>query len=298
MKFLAPEFRSLILRSARKYCSEALPSTNAAGATQTSTAVAAITQRDVPIVNLGDRKLPFLSGYERPRQAWVESFDTLEEKKLGLIDLHPSIFGEMPRIDVIQDNVKWQRYYKFVSFAHTKVRAEVHGGGRKPWPQKGGGRARHGSIRSPLFKGGGVVHGPRSPTSYFYMLPFYTRVLGLTSTLSIKLAQDDLHIIPDLEIPTDDPEFIEDLIRTRNWGVSVLIVDADDVMPRNITIATDDIKHVNLMPVYGLNVFSMLKHETLVLTLSAVEMLEERLLYQLNRKDSKEICKKFKLSQI
>lgn len=63
------------------------------------------------------------------------------------------------------------------------------GGGRKPWPQKGMGRARHGSIRSPLFKGGGVAHGPRSPATHFYMLPFYQRVLGLTSTLSIKLAQ-------------------------------------------------------------------------------------------------------------
>uniref|UniRef100_A0A0K8SE48 Large ribosomal subunit protein uL4m n=1 Tax=Lygus hesperus TaxID=30085 RepID=A0A0K8SE48_LYGHE len=209
MKFLVPELRCLIVRSVRKYCSEAVATSNAAGATQSTTAV------PLPVVNLGDRKLPFLTGYENPRQAWVESFDTVEEKKLGLVDLHPSVFGEMPRIDVLQENVRWQRMYKFVSYAHTKVRSEVRGGGRKPWPQKGSGRARHGSIRSPLFRGGGVVHGPRSPTSYFYMLPFYTRVLGLTSTLSIKLAQDDLHIIPDLEIPTDDPEYIQDLIQTR-----------------------------------------------------------------------------------
>lgn len=74
-------------------------------------------------------------------------------------------------------------------YAHTKVRNEVRGGGRKPWPQKGLGRARHGSIRSPLFRGGGVIHGPRSPKTYFFMLPFYKRVLGLTSTLSIKHAQ-------------------------------------------------------------------------------------------------------------
>lgn len=77
----------------------------------------------------------------------------------------------------------------FQCFEHAQSRAEMRGGGRKPWPQKGLGRARHGSIRSPLFYKGGAAHGPRSPKTYFYMLPFHKRVLGLTSTLSIKLAQ-------------------------------------------------------------------------------------------------------------
>lgn len=77
----------------------------------------------------------------------------------------------------------------FQSFAHSKTRAEVSGGGRKPWPQKGLGKARHGSIRSPLWRGGGIAHGPRSPTTHFFMLPFYSRVLGLITALSIKLAQ-------------------------------------------------------------------------------------------------------------
>lgn len=159
------------------------------------------------------------------RQAWIENTDAVEERKLGLIELHPDVFATQPRVDVIQENIEWQRKYRYVSFAHTKSRAEARGGGRKPWPQKGLGRARHGSIRSPLFKGGGVAHGPRSPTTHFYMLPFYKRVMGLTSTLSVKLAQDDLHIIPNVEIPSDDPQFIKDLIKERNWGPSVLIVD-------------------------------------------------------------------------
>lgn len=96
---------------------------------------------------------------------------------------------------------------------------------RKPWPQKGLGKARHGSIRSPLFRGGGVSHGPRNPTTHFYMLPFFTRVQGLTSALSVKLAQGDLHVVRDLEIPTDDSGYIKDLIEKRNWGPSVLIID-------------------------------------------------------------------------
>ncbi|KAK9507391.1 hypothetical protein O3M35_007256 [Rhynocoris fuscipes] len=243
------------------------------------------------------RKLKYLNNYEPPRKAWVENLNTPEEKKLGLIDLHPDVFGVMPRIDVIQENIRWQKMYKHVSYAHTKVRAEVQGGGRKPWPQKKTGRARHGSIRSPLFRGGGIIHGPRSPTTYFYMLPFYKRVLGLTSTLSVKHAQDDLHIVDSLEIPTEDPQFLEDLIQERNWGLSVLFIDDADIMPKNITVATDHIKHMSLMPVYGLNVHSMLKHETLVLTLSALEKIEERILFQLHRSDYKQKNGKFLLNQ-
>lgn len=87
------------------------------------------------------------------------------------------------------------------------------------------GKARAGSIRSPLFRGGGRAHGPRSPTCYFYMLPFWLRLRGLTSTLSVKLAQDDLHVVNNLEIPTDDKQYVLDLIEKRNWGPSVLIVD-------------------------------------------------------------------------
>lgn len=83
------------------------------------------------------------------------------------------------------------------------------------------------------------------------MLPFYTRVAGLTATLSVKLAQDDLHIVDELEIPTPEPSYIEQLIEERNWGPSVLFIDSYDIMPTNITLATDQIKHVNLMPVYG-----------------------------------------------
>lgn len=164
-------------------------------------------------------------GLLEKRQAWIENTDTVEEKKLGIIELHPEVFAAQPRVDVIQENIEWQRKYRYVSFATTKTRAEVRGGGRKPWPQKGGGRARHGSIRSPIFVGGGVAHGPRSPKTHFYMLPFFKRVMGLTATLSVKLAQDDLHIVENLEIPSKEPDFFKELIKERNWGTSVLIID-------------------------------------------------------------------------
>lgn len=171
------------------------------------------------------RKLSFPSKYKKPRQVWLESLDTIDERKLGILELHPDVFAANPRIDIIHQNAHWQRLYRYVSFAHTKSRFEVRGGGKKPWPQKGLGRARHGSIRSPLFKGGGVIHGPKSPTPHFYMLPFYSRVNGLISTLSVKLAQDDLHVVDSLEIPSEESNYIEELIKSRLWGPSVLFVD-------------------------------------------------------------------------
>jgi large subunit ribosomal protein L4 len=87
--------------------------------------------------NVEPRQLPFPPKYQKPRQVWLENFDTIEEKKLGIIELHPEVFAVNPRIDLIHDNVRWQFLYRFVSYAHTKSRFEVRGGGRKPWPQKG-----------------------------------------------------------------------------------------------------------------------------------------------------------------
>uniref|UniRef100_A0A1Q3FCD2 Large ribosomal subunit protein uL4m n=1 Tax=Culex tarsalis TaxID=7177 RepID=A0A1Q3FCD2_CULTA len=232
-----------------------------------------------------------------PRAVWIENLDTVEERKLSIHELSNEVFGATPRIDIVHQNVEWQRKYRYVSFAHSKTRNEVRGGGRKPWPQKGLGKARHGSIRSPLWRGGGIAHGPRSPTTHFYMLPFFNRVLGLVSTLSIKLAQDDLHIVDSLEIPTDDPQFLRDLVQERAWGPSVLFVDSSDLMPRNITAGTETIDHVNLMPVYGLNVYSMLKHNTLVLTREAAEEIEAKLSEQLHRNDARSLMTKFKVDR-
>lgn len=251
--------------------------------------------RTTPIIT--SRTLQFPSRFKEPRQAWVENLDTVNEQKLGIVDLHPDVFAAPPRIDIVHQNWHWQRMYRYVCYTNTKTRSEVRGGGRKPWPQKGLGRARHGSIRSPLWRGGGIAHGPRSPTTHFYMLPFYKRIQGLTSMLSIKLAQDDLHIVDTLEIPSDDSEFIENLAEERNWGPSVLFVDVIDIMPRNITLATDSIKHMNLMPVYGLNVYSMLKHNTLILTLAALDEIEDKILYHLHRNDGIHSEKAFKVDQ-
>ncbi|KAK3929449.1 39S ribosomal protein L4, mitochondrial [Frankliniella fusca] len=244
------------------------------------------------------RNLEFPTNDGRKRMAWVENIDTVQERKLGMIDLHPDIFAVPPRIDVIWNNVHWQKLYRKVNLVQVNNRAEMIGGGRKPWQQKGLGRARQGSIRAPQWKHGGIAHGPRAPTTRFYMLPIHTRLYGLRCMLSVKLAQDDLHIVNALDIPTNEPSYLEDLAEERQWGPSVLFVDDTDVAPENIAIAADQIKHMNIMPVYGLNVYSMLNHDTLVLTLAALERIEKQILYFMHRTDRAKLAEKFKTSQV
>ncbi|CAG0903580.1 unnamed protein product [Darwinula stevensoni] len=241
------------------------------------------TRPDLPLIT--SRQLHFLPKTNVPakRQAWVETMDTINGELVGLVDLHPRVFAFSPHMSIIHQNVEWQLKYQKVRWETAKSRAEMPGGGRKPWPQKGTGRARHGSIRSPLWINGGSAHGPRGPESWFYMLPRHMRVNGLTAVLSTKFAQDDLKIVDNLNIPTDDQQYLGDLLESRHWGISALIVDEygaifTDIFPLNIAKAASTRKGVTLMPLYGLNVYSMLKHETLVLTLAALDRLEERIL--------------------
>ncbi|XP_029950902.1 large ribosomal subunit protein uL4m [Salarias fasciatus] len=214
-----------------------------------------------------------------PLQTWVETLREPEAEPLGLAELHPDVFAVPPRLDILHDVEKWQRNFKRISYAHTKVRSEVRGGGKKPWNQKGSGRARHGSIRSPLWRGGGVAHGPRGPTSYYYMLPMKVRVQGLKVALSSKLAQDCLHVVDSLDVPTPDPQYLLELLRRRHWGESALVVHVDEEFPQNAAEAAAALKTVNLIPAVGLNVHSLLKHQAVVLTLSTVGFLEEKLLW-------------------
>ncbi|XP_025224182.1 39S ribosomal protein L4, mitochondrial isoform X1 [Theropithecus gelada] len=211
----------------------------------------AVASEGLPEPVLRKVELP-VPAHRRPVQAWVESLRGFEQERVGLADLHPDVFATAPRLDILHQVAMWQKNFKRISYAKTKTRAEVRGGGRKPWPQKGTGRARHGSIRSPLWRGGGVAHGPRGPTSYYYMLPMKVRALGLKVALSIKLAQDDLHIMDSLELPTGDPQYLTELARYRRWGDSVLLVDLTyEEMPQSIVEATSRLKTFNLIPAVG-----------------------------------------------
>ncbi|KAI8784414.1 39S ribosomal protein L4, mitochondrial [Biomphalaria glabrata] len=228
------------------------------------------------------RSLKFPVDHTHPRLAWLDSMSSIESKKLGLLDLHPDIFATYPRVDLLHKNVHWQKMYRYINYNFEPSRAEMPGGGRKPWPQKGLGKARAGSIRSPLFIQGAKAFGPRGPINYFFMLPRSQRATGLRVALTCKYTQNDLVIVDNFDIPTADPDFLSEMADVRFWGHSILFVDDSDIMPEKISEAVHQIRGFNLMPAYGLNVFSMLKHETLVLTLAALERIEGKLLEELH----------------
>jgi len=234
-----------------------------------------------------DRQLPFLLDDEPPIQCWLETMkravdnDTLVER-IGFVPLHPHIFAHSVRTDLLWDNVQWQKVYRQVNWEHQEDRYERKGGGRKPWPQKGTGRARHASIRAPQWKGGGVHNGKRAPTSFYYELPLQDRIDGLRGVLTYKYLQGDLHIVDKLDLETDIPEDLEALAVERGWGVSCLMINRDDKIPPNLAVATSQLCNFNVMPVYGFNVYSALKHDTLILSLDALNEIESKLLTALN----------------
>lgn len=106
---------------------------------------------DLPVVHRCEAALP---AHLAPVHTWLESLGSCDCDPLGVVDLHPDVFSVPVRLDILHDVEVWQRNFKRISHAKVKSRAEVSGGGRKPWKQKGSGRARHGSIRSPLWRGG------------------------------------------------------------------------------------------------------------------------------------------------
>ena len=209
-----------------------------------------------------------------PKQAWVKSLQSGE--KLGIIQLSDFVFGARPRIDILHRVVVWQRAKRRAGTAKVKDRSEVRGGGRKPRPQKGTGRARQGSIRAPHWRGGGVVHGPRGPKSYAYTLPKKVRRLGLRTALSVKFAQGDLEVVDSLRIDSHKTKTVTSILAKHGWK-SVLFVDGGEV-DRNFCLASSNIQKVDVLPSIGLNVYSILLRDALVLTVGAVRMLEERLL--------------------
>ncbi|CAK7193316.1 50S ribosomal protein L4 [Commensalibacter sp. Nvir] len=197
---------------------------------------------------------------------------TLDNGSVGDITLPEEIFGMQPRADIMARVVHWQLAKRRAGTHKAKGRSEVSGTTKKPYKQKGTGHARQGSLRSPQFRTGGVVHGP-VVRDHGYKLPKQIRRLGLISALSQKLIEGKLVILDQ----ATGVQKTSDLVKKVNglgWS-SALIVDS--AVDENFGRAIRNIHAVDILPTRGANVYDILHHDVLAITRAGVDTLKERL---------------------
>lgn len=191
---------------------------------------------------------------------------------VGEIELNDAIFGIEPNESVVFDAVIAQRASLRQGTHKVKNRSEVAGGGRKPWRQKGTGRARQGSIRSPQWRGGGIVFGP-TPRSYAYKLPKKVRRLALKSVLSAKVADAELVVLDALTLAAPKTKDFVQVLSDLKIESKALFVTAD--VEENVALAARNIPGVTVLTAEGINVLDLVGHNQVVMTKSAVEKIEE-----------------------
>ncbi len=199
---------------------------------------------------------------------------TLENKDAGSIEVDDGIFGLPARPDILARMVRWQLAKRRAGTHDTKEIGEVSGGGRKPWAQKGTGRARHGSIRSPQWRKGAVIFGP-TPRSHAHDLPKKVRKLALKTALSVKQAEGKLIVLDGVKIAKPKTKELAKRFAKLGWS-SVLVIDGAAV-DEGFARAARNIPGVDVLPQQGANVYDIMRRDTLVLTKDAVEALEARL---------------------
>ncbi|KAG0579361.1 hypothetical protein M758_4G094100 [Ceratodon purpureus] len=200
----------------------------------------------------------------------------------GLATIAGDVFDVPIRPDIVHRVVRWQLAKRRQGNASTKGIHEVSGTGRKPGPQKGSGRARHGSLRGPQFRGGATQHGPK-PRSHEIGLQKQVRRLGLKVALSSRIAEGKLKVFDSVEPQTLKTREMERLIAGMGDSKKVLFVDDAEVVNEPLCRATGNLHYINVIPAKGLNVYSILQHDTLVMTLGAIRKIEDRLHTPINR---------------
>lgn len=193
----------------------------------------------------------------------------------GLMVLAGDVFDVPIRKDIIHRVVRWQLAKRQQGTHSTKTISEVSGTGRKPWQQKGLGRARHGSLRGPQFRGGATMHGPK-PRSHAFKLNKKVRRLGLKIALSARAAEGKLLVFEDLEVPTHKTKNIVNYVNQMENTKKLLLVDGGPINEK-LKLATQNLHYVNVLPSIGLNVYSILQHDTLVMSRDAVNRIVERM---------------------
>ena len=191
-------------------------------------------------------------------------------KDSGEVTLNDKVFGIEPNDNVVFEAIIRQRAGKRQGTSKVKNRSAVRGGGKKPWRQKGTGRARQGSIRSPQWRGGGIVFGP-TPRSYAYSMPRKQRRLAIKSVLSQKVIDKDLIVLDKLTMSTPKTKEFVSMLNSLKVEGKVLVVSDD----KNVQLSAKNLPKVKVVPVNGLNVEDAVNFGKLILTQDAVKKIEE-----------------------
>jgi large subunit ribosomal protein L4 len=199
---------------------------------------------------------------------------TLDAAGNGDIELNDAIYGIEPRADILHRVVTWQLEKRRGTARGARERADVARTGKKFGRQKGGGTARHGDRRAPIFVGGGKAHGPRV-RDFNPSLNKKIRTLGLKMALSSKAQSGGLVILDTLDVAEGKTKTLATQLEKLGFGRKVLVIDGDAVTV-SFALASSNLHGVNVLPAVGANVYDILKHDTLVLTRAAVEKLEAR----------------------
>ncbi|MBF0748219.1 50S ribosomal protein L4 [Mammaliicoccus lentus] len=204
----------------------------------------------------------------------MANFDVLkvDGSKSGSIELNDSVFGIEPNQHVLFEAVNLQRASLRQGTHAVKNRSAVRGGGRKPWKQKGTGRARQGTIRAPQWRGGGIVFGP-TPRSYSYKMPKKMRRLALRSALSAKVNDNELAVLEAFNFDAPKTKELKNVMSNLELSKKVLfIVDALD---NNVELSARNIPSVKVIDAQSLNVLDILDANKVVITKAAVDKVEE-----------------------
>jgi large subunit ribosomal protein L4 len=197
-----------------------------------------------------------------------------EGKENGEIKLDPKVFDIEVNPVVVQQVVETYLANKRQVLAHTKVMSEVRGGGKKPWRQKGTGRARHGSSRSPIWKGGGVTFGPRKDRNFTKKINKKVKIKALFMVLSDKFKNDKLTIIDEIKLDKRKTKDLLQVVKNIKLEDKKIVIGLEK---KNINVqdSAKNIDNIKAMAVDSFNIYTLLKYENLVLTKAAIEKISK-----------------------
>ena len=204
----------------------------------------------------------------------MANYDVLkvDGSKSGSIELSDSVFAIEPNNSVLFEAINLQRASLRQGTHAVKNRSAVRGGGRKPWRQKGTGRARQGTIRAPQWRGGGVVFGP-TPRSYAYKMPKKMRRLALRSALSFKVQENSFTIVDTFGFEAPTTKEFKNVLTTLEQPKKVLVVtESEDV---NVELSARNIPGVQVTTAQGLNVLDLTSADSVIITEAAAKKVEE-----------------------